>query len=179
MGFNFKVLTHPYDDKQLKGIFERYDANGDGRLSKEELKNAFKSFGCFAPGWRAFRARHFADKNGDGFVDKGELDYLAFSPLLSDRDGVNSASHENTRVLGRRFDVVTNCRDLISILKTLRVEVPQFDGSEMDELVYKINKFFDLHCVDSAIDQTFSGCFPLRWGTIYMVSMDGNRVEDL
>ncbi|KAF4361818.1 hypothetical protein F8388_016431 [Cannabis sativa] len=70
------VLTHPYDDKQLKGIFERYDANGDGRLSKEELKNAFKSFGCFAPGWRAFRARHFADKNGDGFVDKGELDYL-------------------------------------------------------------------------------------------------------
>uniref|UniRef100_A0A803P0W0 EF-hand domain-containing protein n=1 Tax=Cannabis sativa TaxID=3483 RepID=A0A803P0W0_CANSA len=75
MGFNFKVLTHPYDDKQLKGIFERYDANGDGRLSKEELKNAFKSFGCFAPGWRAFRARHFADKNGDG-TKKKDLDAI-------------------------------------------------------------------------------------------------------
>lgn len=35
--------------------------------------------------------------------------------------------------------------NLYSILKTLRVNVPRFDGSEVEEWIYKIDKFFTLH----------------------------------
>ncbi|GMN35191.1 hypothetical protein TIFTF001_005138 [Ficus carica] len=60
----------------MKGLFRRYDADGDSRLSMEELKNAFSSLGSFAPGWRAIRALCRVDKNSDGFVDEQELDNL-------------------------------------------------------------------------------------------------------
>ncbi|PON42384.1 Parvalbumin [Parasponia andersonii] len=71
-----RLVDRPYDDKQLKEMFKRQDANGDGRLSREELKNAFASFGSFAPGWRAFRALRHADKNRNDYVDEDELDYV-------------------------------------------------------------------------------------------------------
>ncbi|PON94175.1 Parvalbumin [Trema orientale] len=70
------VPAVPYSEVQLKGVFKSSDANGDGRLSRQELRNAFASLGSFAPGWRACRALRRADKNRDGFVDEDELDYL-------------------------------------------------------------------------------------------------------
>ncbi|KAF4395655.1 hypothetical protein G4B88_013429 [Cannabis sativa] len=68
------VKAVPYSETQLKSKFRLSDANGDGRLSKQELRNAFASLGSFAPGWRAFRALRRADKNRDGFIDEEELD---------------------------------------------------------------------------------------------------------
>ncbi|OMP05571.1 Calcium-binding EF-hand [Corchorus olitorius] len=56
-------------DIKLKQIFSRYDVNKDGRLSKEELKNAFSELGSHVPMFRAFLALHHADKNGDRFID--------------------------------------------------------------------------------------------------------------
>lgn len=60
----------------LTGLFRQLDVNEDGRLSREELTKAFASLGASAPGWRAFRALCYADKNQDGYVDDAELDYL-------------------------------------------------------------------------------------------------------
>ncbi|KAK2995620.1 hypothetical protein RJ640_020256 [Escallonia rubra] len=45
----------PLTEEQLKGIFKQNDKNGDGLLSKEELKEAFKNLGALFPGWRASR----------------------------------------------------------------------------------------------------------------------------
>ncbi|PON42381.1 Parvalbumin [Parasponia andersonii] len=69
-------VTLPYDEAQLKGMFKRFDANGDGRLSKEELRNAFKSLGSRAPGFRAFMALVRADQNRDGQINDDEFDIL-------------------------------------------------------------------------------------------------------
>ena len=71
-----KVIPMRYTEEQLKNLFKSSDANRDGRLSRQELKNAFASLGSFAPGWRAFRALRRADKNRDGYVDDDELDYV-------------------------------------------------------------------------------------------------------
>lgn len=38
-----------------------------------------------------------------------------------------------------------------SLLKTLRVYVPRFEGSNVENWIYKINKFFSLHQVDPAM----------------------------
>ncbi|KAK2977564.1 hypothetical protein RJ640_007039 [Escallonia rubra] len=63
-------------ENQLKGIFRKHDKNGDGVLSKEELKEAFKYLGALIPGWRASCGLRYADANGDGYISDGELNAL-------------------------------------------------------------------------------------------------------
>ncbi|KAL3514515.1 hypothetical protein ACH5RR_027232 [Cinchona calisaya] len=59
--------------EQLKGIFEQCDKNGDGRLDRAELKEAFKRLGAMIPSWRAARGMRQADANGDGYIDEEEM----------------------------------------------------------------------------------------------------------
>lgn len=66
----------PYTKEQLKGMFWRCDKNGDGRLSRQELEDAFSYLGAYIPGWRAKRALRYADDNGDGFLADKEIDEL-------------------------------------------------------------------------------------------------------
>uniref|UniRef100_A0A2N9FZ25 EF-hand domain-containing protein n=1 Tax=Fagus sylvatica TaxID=28930 RepID=A0A2N9FZ25_FAGSY len=64
----------PINSQQLRDTFKKYDSNGNGLLSKAELENAFKSLGSHFPGWRAGRALHHADANGDNSISLEELD---------------------------------------------------------------------------------------------------------
>ncbi|KAF3961267.1 hypothetical protein CMV_014092 [Castanea mollissima] len=74
----FNAVTHykplpPTNEKQLRDTFQKYDTDGDGHLSKAELENAFKSLGSRMPNWRARRALHHADANGDKKISPEEL----------------------------------------------------------------------------------------------------------
>ncbi|KAJ0086414.1 hypothetical protein Patl1_08963 [Pistacia atlantica] len=71
-----KPAPIPYTEEQLKGMFWRFDKNGDRRLSKQELKAAFKELGALIPGFRANRGLHHADANGDGYISDEEVDKL-------------------------------------------------------------------------------------------------------
>ncbi|KAL6318323.1 hypothetical protein AAG906_039415 [Vitis piasezkii] len=44
-----------------------------GRLNKAELKQAFQHLGALIPGWRAHRALHHADADGDGCISEKEM----------------------------------------------------------------------------------------------------------
>ncbi|KAK1549565.1 hypothetical protein Q3G72_034613 [Acer saccharum] len=66
----------PYNEKQLHGIFRRFDTDHDGCLSQKELTNAFHSLGSRFPAYRAWRALHHADANKDGFVSGNEFQQL-------------------------------------------------------------------------------------------------------
>lgn len=70
----YKCFAVPLTETQLKSIFRRFDIDGDGLLSKQELRNAFYHLGSQLPGWRADRALHHADSNGDGYVNEDELE---------------------------------------------------------------------------------------------------------
>ncbi|KAB1220359.1 putative calcium-binding protein CML15 [Morella rubra] len=65
----------PTEDVLLK-IFKKHDVNGNGRLCRAELKEAFKSLGSRCPDWRAGRGLRHADANGDGSIDEGEMKAL-------------------------------------------------------------------------------------------------------
>lgn len=69
-------LNESVNEEQLMILLKRYDTNGDGRLSKQELQDAFKSLGSTFPAWRAWRALHHADANGDGCVNEDEFGEL-------------------------------------------------------------------------------------------------------
>ncbi|XP_060969922.1 uncharacterized protein LOC133037114 [Cannabis sativa] len=62
--------------------------------------------------------------------------------------GEASGGKDSVRERSRRSDAESDCRDINSILKTLRVKVPRFDEQNVNDWIYKINKFFDLHRVD-------------------------------
>jgi len=70
-----KPLTSasPLSEEQLNKIFNRYDTNGDGHLSWEELKSAYNILGMSFPGLRALRALCVADENRDGYISQKEF----------------------------------------------------------------------------------------------------------
>ncbi|KAJ1436773.1 EF-Hand 1, calcium-binding site [Sesbania bispinosa] len=59
-------------EKQVRDILRKADGNGDGCLSKDELKKAFKEFGFKMPSWRACYCLRKADTNRDGQICHGE-----------------------------------------------------------------------------------------------------------
>lgn len=65
-----------YSEETLKGVLARHDTDGDGVLTRKELKEAFKAAGSSFPGWRAIRALCHADKNRDGVISEKELNNL-------------------------------------------------------------------------------------------------------
>ncbi|KAF5747054.1 hypothetical protein HS088_TW06G01231 [Tripterygium wilfordii] len=60
---------------ELKTIFREH-IDGDGKISKHELKKAFKKLGSRLPGWRSRSALKYADTDGDGSISICEIDYL-------------------------------------------------------------------------------------------------------
>ena len=61
------------DEEHLNKIFDRFDSNGDGHLSWEELKSAYYSLGMSFPGLRALKALCVADENRDGYISQEEF----------------------------------------------------------------------------------------------------------
>ncbi|KAH7567398.1 hypothetical protein ACOSQ2_011038 [Xanthoceras sorbifolium] len=59
---------------QLKAIFKEQDADGNGRLTKEELRKAYEKLGSRNPDWRVRRSLSHADTDGDGSISLEELD---------------------------------------------------------------------------------------------------------
>ncbi|CAN4114516.1 unnamed protein product [Withania somnifera] len=72
----WKGVNLPISDEQLKGIFKKYDKNGDGKISKQELKLAFKEMGLSFSRWRAGKAIRHADINEDGYINQEEMSEL-------------------------------------------------------------------------------------------------------
>ncbi|XVF60061.1 hypothetical protein PTKIN_Ptkin08bG0012700 [Pterospermum kingtungense] len=60
----------------MVSVFRRFDDNRNGRLSRQELKNAFKSLGSRCPTCRALAALYHADENGDGYISEKEMNPL-------------------------------------------------------------------------------------------------------
>lgn len=58
---------------------------------------------------------------------------------------------EADRSEGRRSTADSEPHEMHGLLKSLRVKIPRFDGSNVDDWVYKINKFFDLHGIDQSL----------------------------
>ncbi|KVI06649.1 Calcium-binding EF-hand [Cynara cardunculus var. scolymus] len=67
----------PMTEEQLKGILRRFDTNGDGKISRRELRVGLRNLGLRFAGFRARRSLRHADANGDGVISEEEMNELA------------------------------------------------------------------------------------------------------
>ena len=71
-----KKVPAQWSPEQVCDLFKIADKNGDGKLSKEELKAAFRRLGSRWSSFRARRALRHVDANGDGVISNEELNDL-------------------------------------------------------------------------------------------------------
>ncbi|PKU62138.1 polcalcin Phl p 7-like [Dendrobium catenatum] len=72
-----RALSGDMTIEEFRQWIRRFDVNGDGRISRNELRHAIRSIGVRFSGWRSNRWIRQADANGDGFIDvEGEIDNL-------------------------------------------------------------------------------------------------------
>ncbi|KZV53889.1 hypothetical protein F511_00155 [Dorcoceras hygrometricum] len=63
----------PFTQQQLEKIFNKYDTNGDGKISLQELCHILKCLGSARYEDEARRAMAELDSDGDGFIDFNEF----------------------------------------------------------------------------------------------------------
>ncbi|KAD5507842.1 hypothetical protein E3N88_15545 [Mikania micrantha] len=70
---NFHVKVNEQD---MYTFFKKHDANKDGKLSWDELKQAFTDLGVTWVSWTTDRALVNADDDEDGYISEGEMNKL-------------------------------------------------------------------------------------------------------
>ncbi|XWS30482.1 hypothetical protein CRYUN_Cryun24cG0121300 [Craigia yunnanensis] len=84
----------PPTEEQWLGIFMGFDSDRDGRLSKEEVENAFTTLGLSPPNKKIFASLSHVGENGNRSV------YVSFGSLKLEPlcDMVNMSNVESSKV---------------------------------------------------------------------------------
>ncbi|KAH6782343.1 hypothetical protein C2S51_007636 [Perilla frutescens var. frutescens] len=59
--------------EEFKKWLKKFDIDGDGRISVEELREAIHATGGWFCRWKAKRVLKAVDTNSDGFIDDSEM----------------------------------------------------------------------------------------------------------
>ncbi|KAL8044730.1 hypothetical protein ABFX02_08G064900 [Erythranthe guttata] len=120
------VLT---EEEQAESVFNMFDKNGDGKISRTELGAILSSLGSSTSAADAARLMSELDKDGDGFIDRSEFRAYklggaggdgeelkeAFALYDKDKNGKISATelHSVLTSLGTKCSV-KDCRKMIA-----------------------------------------------------------------
>lgn len=84
----------------MERVFRKFDANGDGRISRSELAALFESVGHAATDDEVARMMEEADADGDGYISLAEFAAINAAP--------DAAVEEDLRHAFRVFDADGN-----------------------------------------------------------------------
>ncbi|MBA0765452.1 hypothetical protein Gotri_014648 [Gossypium trilobum] len=105
------------DDVEFKKVFQMFDKNGDGRISKEELNDSLKKLGIFIPDDELTQMIKKIDVNGDNYVDIEEFREL-YQSFMNDKDEEEDIL-EAFKVFDQNGDGYISVDELMSILVSL------------------------------------------------------------
>ncbi|CAI0442361.1 unnamed protein product [Linum tenue] len=61
------------EDHELRRVFQMFDRNGDGKITRKELSDSLQNLGIYIPEGDLTQMIEKIDVNGDGFVDMDEF----------------------------------------------------------------------------------------------------------
>jgi calcium-binding protein CML len=94
------------DSAELAGVFELFDKNGDGRITREELEESLGKLGMSVPGDELASMIARIDANGDGCVDVEEFGVLYRTIMAGDSsaNGNGNGAGEGEEAAGAEED---------------------------------------------------------------------------
>ena len=124
---------------EVEQVFRRYDANGDGKISAEELASVLRALGAPPVPGEVRRMMDEMDADCDGFVDLAEFVafHCAARPEGEDEDGgaAAAAAEAELREAFRMYDADRNglisARELHRVLRQLGDKCSVADCSRM------------------------------------------------
>lgn len=122
------------DSDELRRIFQIFDRNGDGRITKNELNSSLENMGIFIPDPELIQMIEKIDVNGDGCVDIDEFGSL-YQTIMDERDEEEDM-REAFNVFDQNGDGFICVEELKSVLASLGLK----QGRTIEDCKQMINK---------------------------------------
>ncbi|KAJ0051992.1 hypothetical protein Pint_03094 [Pistacia integerrima] len=105
------------DSTELRRVFQMFDRNGDGKITKKELNDSLQNLGIFIPDGDLVQMIDKIDTNGDGFVDIDEFGAL-YQTIMNEKDEEEDMK-EAFNVFDQNGDGYITVDELRSVLASL------------------------------------------------------------
>lgn len=108
------------DHSELKRVFQLFDRDGDGRITKKELNDSLGNLGIYIPDTDLTQMIEKIDINGDGCVDIDEFREL-YQTIMDERDEEEDMK-EAFNVFDQNGDGFITVDELRSVLVSLGIK---------------------------------------------------------
>lgn len=105
------------DPVELRRVFNMFDRNGDGKITKKELSDSLQNLGIFIPDKELVQMIDKIDANGDGYVDMEEFGGL-YQTIMDEKDEEEDI-REAFNVFDQNRDGFITVDELRSVLASL------------------------------------------------------------
>lgn len=120
--------------EEVKKIFNKFDKNGDGRISRSELKDVLKALGSDISSDEVKRIMSEIDTDGDGYIDLEEFTNFHHHNHKSndnDSDNVNKELRDAFDLYDLDKNGLISASELHAVLKRLGEKCSLSDCSRM------------------------------------------------
>ncbi|XP_044498106.1 calmodulin-like protein 3 [Mangifera indica] len=107
------------DHSEVDRVFEMFDRNGDGRISKEELSDSLQNLGIVIPEAELAQMIERIDVDGDGCVDIEEFGTLYKTLMEERKEEEEEDMREAFNVFDQNGDGFITCDELKAVLASL------------------------------------------------------------
>ncbi|KAI8005218.1 Calmodulin-like protein 5 [Camellia lanceoleosa] len=111
------IILRRMDADELRRVFQMFDKNGDGRITKKELNESLENMGIFIPDSELTQMIEKIDVNGDGCVDIDEFGAL-YQSIMDEKDEEEDM-REAFKVFDQNGDGFITVEELRSVLAAL------------------------------------------------------------
>lgn len=116
--FNQKQVIMQPKAEEIRWVFDKFDKNKDGKISKEEYKAALSLLGKGVAASDVDKSFEFVDTDGDGFISFSE--FVEMMKSYNKGDGVKKSDIRSAfKMFDKNGDGKISADELLQVLKNL------------------------------------------------------------
>ncbi|GFY81393.1 ARF-GAP domain 11 [Actinidia rufa] len=122
---------------ELQRVFQMFDKNGDGRITKKELNDSLENMGIFIPNSELTQMIEKIDVNEDGCVDIDEFGGL-YQTIMFEKDEEEDM-REAFNVFDQNGDGFIAVEELMSVLASLGLKQGRASVEDCGRMIMKVD----------------------------------------